>query len=104
MGTPDAALLDSEGNLADYLTESTARAPNFNNILALQPGEFAYVSEAFFQSPEYGFPGFTRRRKKHILAHNILVRIQYQLIDGMASRQPYKRQEIASANVFQAVS
>lgn len=58
LGEPNPGLLDAEGNVADYLTEASARSTNFNNILALAPGEFAYVSEAFFSSPDYDFPGF----------------------------------------------
>ena len=58
IGTPNSGLLDAEGNVAGYLSESSARATNFNSILALAAGEFAYVSEAFFSSPEHDFPGF----------------------------------------------
>ncbi len=65
LGEPNSGLLDAEGNVADYLTESSARAINFNNILALQAGEFAYVSEAFFASPEYDFPGFFEDSKSY---------------------------------------
>lgn len=59
VGEPDPGLVDGEGNIAAYLTAASARSPGFSSILALQPGEFAYVSEAYFESPEYGFPGFT---------------------------------------------
>jgi hypothetical protein len=59
-GEPNPALLDSQGNVANYLTDVSARAVGFQGLLALQPGEFAYVSEAFFQSPDYDFPGFSR--------------------------------------------
>ncbi|MCP5113580.1 MAG: pilus assembly protein [bacterium] len=58
IGEPDANLLDAEGNVANYLTEASARSDTFNNILPLESGEFAYVSEAAFASPEYDFPGF----------------------------------------------
>ena len=63
VGEPNPALIDEEGNIADYLTDSSARSPGFNDILALQPGEFAFVSEAFFESPEYGFPGYTEEER-----------------------------------------
>ncbi len=46
--------------MANYLTDVSARATGFQGLLALQPGEFAYVSEACFQSPDYDFPGFFR--------------------------------------------
>jgi len=36
------------------------RAQNFNSVLALAPGEVAFVSEAYFTAPEYDFPGFIR--------------------------------------------
>lgn len=58
LGDPPAELMDPAGDIADYLTEVSVRASNFNNILQLQDGEFAYVSEAFFSSPEFDFPGF----------------------------------------------
>lgn len=60
LGEPPANLLDSKGEItpAEYLTNILTRARNFNNILALQPGEFAYVSEAVFSAPDYDFPGF----------------------------------------------
>ncbi|MCW5983444.1 MAG: hypothetical protein KIT09_35455 [Bryobacteraceae bacterium] len=54
-GTPNPGLIDSQGNVADYLREGSARATNFNSLLALQPGEYAYVAEAYFQSPVYDF-------------------------------------------------
>lgn len=57
-GEPNPALLDSQGNVANYLTDLSARAVNFQSLLALQPGEFAYVAEAFFRFPETDFPGF----------------------------------------------
>lgn len=60
VGEPNPALIDSQGNVANYLTDTSARATGFDQLLALQPGEFAYVSEAYFQSPDYDFPGFTR--------------------------------------------
>ncbi len=42
----------------DYLTDYRVRAQGFEQILALQPGEFGYVSEAYFESGEFQFPGF----------------------------------------------
>jgi len=59
IGEPPSNLFDSKGEMSsnDYLTDIRARAQNFNSILAMQPGEYAYVSEAIFRSPEYDFPG-----------------------------------------------
>jgi Flp pilus assembly protein TadG len=59
VGTPNSGLLDSKGNVSNYLRESSARATGFNSVLQLQAGEFAYVSEAYFRSPLYDFPTTT---------------------------------------------
>lgn len=48
---------DSQGYTQNYLTDTAARAGNFNSLLALQSGEFAYVSEAYFKDPAYDFLG-----------------------------------------------
>lgn len=56
-GEPNPALLDLQGNVANYLTDLSARAVNFQSLLALQPGEFAYVAEAFFRFPDADLPG-----------------------------------------------
>lgn len=58
LGDPPPELMDAVGDIADYLTATSARANNFNNILQLQDGEFAYVSEASFNAPAFDFPGF----------------------------------------------
>lgn len=52
--------LNAKGEVAqnDYLTDINTRAVGFQPLLALQPGEFAYVAEAYFEAPEYDFPGF----------------------------------------------
>jgi hypothetical protein len=57
-GTPNSGLLDASGNVQNYITETSARAVNFSNTLTLGPGELAYVSEAYFPSPDYDMPGF----------------------------------------------
>ena len=48
---------DGQGFVQNYLTDTSARATNFNSLLALQSGEFAYVSEAYFKDPAYDFLG-----------------------------------------------
>jgi len=60
LGEPPANLFNSKGEMSpdDYLVRSDAQAAGFDNILAMQPGELAYVSEAYFESPELDFPGF----------------------------------------------
>jgi hypothetical protein len=57
-GTPASNIIQGNGEItpANYLTNATARAQNFTTLLAMQPGELAYVSEAFFESPEWSFP------------------------------------------------
>lgn len=58
VGNPNPALIQSNGDVDNYLTDSSAVSTTFNNILQLQPGEVAYVSEGFFAAPEFDFPGF----------------------------------------------
>lgn len=51
--TPSPSIIGSDGKIApaDYLRNSSAVSTTFPNVLALNAGEFAYVVEAFFQSP-----------------------------------------------------
>lgn len=58
LGEPNPSLLDAQGNVTNYLREPSARAVNFDAILRLEPGELAYVSEAYFEAPWLRFPGF----------------------------------------------
>ncbi len=58
-GTPNAALIDSKGNVSNYLKDQSARANGFGSVLTLQSGQEAYVSEAYVQSSDYGLPGYT---------------------------------------------
>jgi hypothetical protein len=57
-GTPPSNLVASDGNISagDYLTNPALRATGFGGLLQLEPGELAYVSEAFFEAPEWSFP------------------------------------------------
>ncbi len=57
-GTPSSAIVDSTGQVSDYLTEISARASGFAAVLPLQAGEFAYVSEVYVPSSDYGLPGY----------------------------------------------
>jgi hypothetical protein len=57
-GTPPAVLIDSRGTVSNYLTDASTRANGFQPVLALEAGEVAYVSEAWFPSSDYGMPGF----------------------------------------------
>jgi hypothetical protein len=60
LGEPPPYMLDSQGEVsaADYLTDVRTRAAGFDQILTLGAGEMAYVSEAYFEAPEFDFPGF----------------------------------------------
>ncbi len=60
LGEPPSNLKDSKGeiSMSDYLTDVRTRAVGFNSILALQPGELAYVAEAVAEAPDLSFPGF----------------------------------------------
>ena len=57
-GAPNPELIDGSGNVDDYMTNTSARADGFNSVLALQPGDLAYVSEVFASSSSYGMPGY----------------------------------------------
>jgi len=57
-GTPTGVSLDSKQVITDYLTNTGARAANLTNILTLSGGEIAFVSEAFFRTPELDIPGY----------------------------------------------
>ncbi len=55
LGTPTG--MNSEGNITNYMTNASAVATfPFGQLVT---GEFAYVTEAYFQTPSFSFPGFT---------------------------------------------
>lgn len=56
LGTPNPGLLDSLGQVRDYIQEPSAVA-NFP-FAQLSRGEFAFVAEAYFSSPNLSLPGF----------------------------------------------
>jgi hypothetical protein len=60
-GTPNPALIDATGAIStlNYLKDSSARAVGFYSVLPLSSGEYAYVSEAYVKSADYGLPGYT---------------------------------------------
>lgn len=47
--------LDSEGNVANYFTNSRAQADSFSSLLSLQSGQYAFMAEMYVQSPSYDF-------------------------------------------------
>jgi hypothetical protein len=54
-----AGIVGSGGNIqpADYAASASALAGNFSNVIPLTVGQFAYVAEAFFVSPDLNFWG-----------------------------------------------
>lgn len=59
-GTPNAADIDASGNISAkyYLNDTTTRAGTFNSVLPLLSGQYAYLAEAYFSSPDLNWPGF----------------------------------------------
>jgi len=56
-GTPPASIIGTSGNIlsSDYVANSGAIANNFYGVIPVSSGQFAYVAEAFFQSPDFSF-------------------------------------------------
>jgi hypothetical protein len=54
-GTPPAGLVGSDGSItaANYLTQTSVRAQNWTNVLTLNPGEVAFLSEVYARSPSW---------------------------------------------------
>jgi hypothetical protein len=59
VGTP-AATINAYGMVQNYLTDSNAVAPNFGNFLQTQlaDGQWIYIAETFFTSPDLGFSAY----------------------------------------------
>jgi hypothetical protein len=59
-GTPASGLLTSDGSITatNYLTNATVRADPFDNLMTLGDGESAFISEAYFLTPDIDLPGF----------------------------------------------
>jgi hypothetical protein len=59
-GTPNAADMDSSGSIpsSKFLTDTSTRATSFANLITLASGQYAYVAEAYFSSPDYDWTGF----------------------------------------------
>lgn len=57
-GTPTGVTYDAKQSITDYLTNSGARASNVTSAITLASGEIAFVSEAFFKTPELDIPGY----------------------------------------------
>ena len=57
-GPQGSVTLDAQGNVANYVTDPNAVAPNFGNTLTMNGGEFVYVTETYFPSPDFDLPGY----------------------------------------------
>jgi hypothetical protein len=57
-GTPNPELIGSNGNVSNFLTNTSARANGFGTVLAMQAGDVAYLSEVYVPSSDYGLPGY----------------------------------------------
>ena len=59
-GTPGSSIVAPDGSItaANYLTNLTCRTANFTSLISLTGGEFAYISEAYFITPELDMPGY----------------------------------------------
>ncbi|MGJ5815553.1 hypothetical protein [Paludibaculum fermentans] len=54
-GTPGN--ISANGDVVNYLTDSSARATNFGNTLTLTSGQFAFMAEGFFKGLAWSVPG-----------------------------------------------
>ncbi len=57
-GTPNSSLIAADGDVSNYLTNTSTRADGFGSVLSLQAGETAYVSEVYVPSSDFGLPGY----------------------------------------------
>jgi hypothetical protein len=56
LGTPASNLIDARGDVANYMTNSTAIA-DFP-WMQLAENEYAWVAETYFSSPDFDLPGY----------------------------------------------
>jgi len=70
-GNPSAGIITSDGTItaANYLTNTSARADAFSSVITLNDGEFAYVSEAYFLTPEINMASY--RNNTYVYQRNI---------------------------------
>lgn len=70
-GNPAPAILQADGTIStlNYLNNASARADNFSAVMTLNGGEYAYVSEAYFKTPEIDMPGY--RDNTYVYQRNI---------------------------------
>ena len=70
-GNPTPSLIQSDGTITttNYLNDTSVRADAFSAVMTLNAGEYAYVSEAYFKTPEIDMPGF--RDNTYVYQRNI---------------------------------
>jgi hypothetical protein len=70
-GNPGPGLIQPNGEVlpANYLTQPAARATGFAAVMTLTNGESAFVSEAWFRTPEIDLPGF--RDNTYVYQRNV---------------------------------
>lgn len=70
-GNPSASILQSDGSISttNYLNDASARADNFASVMTLNGGEYAFLSEAYFRTPEINMPGY--RDNTYVYQRNI---------------------------------
>ena len=70
-GNPAPALLQADGTISttNYLNDASVRVDNFAGVMTLTGGEFAFVSEAYFKTPEIDMPGY--RSNTYVYQRNI---------------------------------
>ena len=70
-GNPSGGIIQPDGTITatNYLNDASARADGFATAMTLNDGEFAYVSEAYFQTPEISMPGY--RDTTYVYQRNI---------------------------------
>lgn len=70
-GSPISSIIQSDGSITatNYLSNTSARADAFASVMTLNDGEFAFLSEAYFNTPEIDLPGY--RTNTHVYQRNI---------------------------------
>jgi len=54
-GTPGS--INANGDVPNYLTDTSARADNFGNLMTLTDGQIAYLAESYVTAPDLAVPG-----------------------------------------------
>ena len=59
-GTPSGSIVGADGSIAsmDFLKNTSARGQGFTTLLPMTGGEFAYLTETYFSSPDLDWRGY----------------------------------------------